>query len=73
MRPWRRREGIKRARRVVRAWGMGEDWGFFKVLIHTRHPCSCMGCSHSRRWYGVSRQECRAEESYRAQLEEIEE
>jgi hypothetical protein len=63
-----RREGVKKARRVLRVlrgmWnkypfaGYYSDGGEYeKTLIKTRKPCSCMMCGNYRKWQGVTRKE----------------
>jgi hypothetical protein len=65
-----RREGIQRARRVLRAmrgWAVNseeflKDGGEYeKTLIKTRKPCSCSLCGNYRKWYGRTRKEKRAD------------
>ena len=50
-----RQEGIKRAKKVIKA---NSNWRHsFNTLIKTRVPCSCMMCGNRRKWDGETRQE----------------
>lgn len=82
MRPQRLREGIKRARRILRVrrmtWRRAMEWWPNLLsdggeqehhLRFTQTPCSCSMCGNPRRHWGtVTVQERRADEEMRFQL-----
>jgi len=80
--PWRRWEGLKRARRVLRVWrnyhsDANEGWydhGSLQEqrLLRTRAACSCPMCGNPRRWFGeVTLQEKKADVVMAEQLQEV--
>ena len=67
----RRQEGVKRAKRVLRAWRgrwihKEDDSKLAQRLVHTRVPCSCGMCGNPRRHFGERTiQERKADYEYR--------
>ena len=87
MNPDNRREGIRRAKRVLKIWDIaefGSDWvkdlygdgdtdgHCAKIMIHTRKVCSKDCCGNARKFDGPTRQERKSTDSMKVQLEEIE-
>ena len=78
MNPARRREGIKRAGRVLAVWRAREWPGFpdweaaaRRMLISGKLPCSCPMCGNQRRHFGqLTVQERRADEVMAMQMQE---
>jgi hypothetical protein len=77
----RREEGLKKARRVLRAWRAywddvdpyREDGEIARRLLHTRVPCSGPCCGNPRRWWRETTiQERKADEEFEAELGALE-
>lgn len=73
----RRREGIKRAERVLSVWRqyltpkdwLDKDGRIAHLMAKTRKPCSCPMCGNPRRHYGEKTiQEKKADIFYQEQL-----
>ena len=83
MQPWRRAEGLKRVRRVLRIWRGG--WqdiigdGFYEeggpleqAMFANRKMCSCPMCGNPRKWNSRrSYHERQADEAFKQQMREI--
>src|SRR5690349_15719797 len=55
----RRQEGIKRAKKLIKANPLWRQ--SFNILIKTRTPCSCPMCGHRREHLGKTYQEQKAD------------
>lgn len=84
MRPQRRKEGVKRAKKVLKAWdatnycnSCGSHLESFKngdrhakAMIYTRKRCSCYMCGNPRKhWNDKTIQEKKADISFKEQLD----
>lgn len=61
-----RQKAIKKAKKVIRG---NSNWKHsMQTLIKTRKPCSCPACSYSRKVYGITVQEKKADLEMQEQL-----